>query len=241
MTLSGRLPAPGAILSRVEAVLLDMDGLLIDSEASSFRAWRQAAMERGFQISLDIFRKVVGHSVDESHRIFREILGDEFRPELMRDRKTEIQRSMMQRSGMALKPGARALLDYLSARRIPWAVATSTHAAATRERLEAAGIAGTVQYLVTGDMVEKVKPAPDIYLEAAAQLGVAPAVCLAFEDSENGARAALAAGASVVLVPDLVEPGPDVARQCLMTAGSLYQGIEYLSALDFAGSLRRRE
>ena len=121
--------------------------------------------------------------------------------------------------GVPAKPGAEALHARLRAGGVPCAVATSS--AQAEAALSLGGRLAGFGAVVTGDQVANGKPAPDIYLEAARRLGVAPGDCLALEDSDTGARSALAAGMRVVVVPDLVQPSPAVRAQALLVAASL--------------------
>jgi beta-phosphoglucomutase-like phosphatase (HAD superfamily) len=93
------------------------------------------------------------------------------------------------------------------------AIASGAHPAIIRAAVEAAGLASLFRTIVSADDVPRGKPAPDVYLEAARRLGVAPARCLVIEDSRNGVLAGRAAGARVVLVPNAsAPPGPGVAE-----------------------------
>jgi beta-phosphoglucomutase-like phosphatase (HAD superfamily) len=86
------------------------------------------------------------------------------------------------------------------------AVATSTDTSRAEQKLAEAGLRRHLHAVVGGDQIERSKPEPDIYLRAACLLGAQPSVCLALEDSENGVRAAVAAGMTVVQIPDLIAP-----------------------------------
>jgi beta-phosphoglucomutase-like phosphatase (HAD superfamily) len=98
------------------------------------------------------------------------------------------------------------LLDFFERRQLPAAVATSSDGDYARFSLERAGLAGRFQVVVTSDEVARAKPAPDLYIEAARRLGIAPARCVALEDSAAGVLAARAAGMTAVLVPDMTPP-----------------------------------
>jgi HAD superfamily hydrolase (TIGR01509 family) len=111
---------------------------------------------------------------------------------------------------MPLMDGARELLDLIQQLDIPRAVATSTRSAHALDRLEKADLLHYFEFVVGGDQVTNSKPDPEIYLAATQKLGCNPTSCLAFEDSENGVRAALGAGLRVIQVPDLVAPSANV-------------------------------
>ena len=112
-----------------------------------------------------------------------------------------------------LKTGALPLLEALHAAGIPCAVASSSSVDEIRHRLGHVDVLKYFRSIAGGDEVTHGKPDPALYLLAAARLGVAPEDCIAFEDSENGARAAQAAGVRVVIVPDLKHPPEDVAAR----------------------------
>ena len=108
------------------------------------------------------------------------------------------------------EPGVHEILEYLKENRIPTALASSTRRTAVMEHLDRAGITSYFQRIICGDMVEHGKPAPDIYLKACEELGVAPGQALAVEDSFNGIRSAYAAGLYTVMVPDQLPPTEEI-------------------------------
>lgn len=166
------------------------------------QAWMDSAQEQGLALSRADFLQVVGRGIVESHARLSTLLGGEasFRPVLERARAR-----LSAASGVVfpLKPGAMALLRLLRARGVPCAVASSTYLHEVRRRLAQVGVLDFFQAIAGGDEVARSKPDPAVYLLAAERLSVAPQCCLAFEDSDHGARAAHAAGIAVVMVPDL--------------------------------------
>ena len=111
---------------------------------------------------------------------------------------------------MPVKEGAHELLTYLKSHGYKIAMATSTPWDTVKEHLARTGMTDYFDAVITGDMVEHGKPAPDIYLMAAERLGVAPQNCIGVEDSLSGIRAIHAAGIRAIMVPDLIEPTPEV-------------------------------
>jgi HAD superfamily hydrolase (TIGR01509 family) len=143
-------------------------------------------------------------------------------------------RDGVERTGVTIKPGLVELLDYLEARRLPVAIATSSEAEYAALTLRGAGLAGRVQAIVTGDTVENGKPAPDIYLKAAALVGATPARCVAFEDSEPGIRAVAAAGMIGILVPEAT-PSAVATASASWIVPSLHEGRRLLARLVTRG------
>jgi beta-phosphoglucomutase-like phosphatase (HAD superfamily) len=119
------------------------------------------------------------------------------------------------------------LLEHVSSLGIPTAVATSTRTERAREKLLRAGVLDRFHEVVGGDQVAHSKPSPDIYLRVAELLRVRPRGCLALEDSDNGVRAALAAGMTVVQIPDLLSPSADVLELGHIVLTSLAEVAEY--------------
>jgi HAD superfamily hydrolase (TIGR01509 family) len=198
------------VIARVPAaVVCDMDGLLVDSERMERRVWQAAAAEHGVELSDDRFATFVGHPADESERMLAGYYGAGFDVPAFRAACHRRMRALVEAEGVSLRPGADAWLRFVAGRGIPLALATSSGPALVRERLGA--LLPAFAAVVTRADVARGKPHPDLYLEAAARMGVSPEACLALEDSPTGARSALAAGMAVVVVPDLVPPPPEVA------------------------------
>ena len=205
-----------------EAVLFDMDGLLIDSEPLWLEAETAVMARLGSDWTTGDQAQLLGGSLN---RTVRYLLGKATRPtspgqvaewlmsgvaELVRDR------------GVPLQPGARELLAEVAAAGLPHALVTSSERRFTDAVLARTGLRFDV--LVCADDVSMTKPDPEPYLLAAKLLGAAPASCVALEDSPNGVASAEAAGCRVIAVPSLVPiepaPGRTVVRSLLeLTAG----------------------
>lgn len=203
------------------AILFDLDGLLIDSEAIFHAVELDLLREAG--ASEEAARAALNDLIGRDEATGSALLAERF-PEIDRaamagPRRTRIKAAMAQ--GIPVRPRVFDLLDALDALRLPRAVATnSSHAGALR-KLSDAGLDRRVDAVVGHDMVARPKPDPDVYTEAARLLGVPPSACLAFEDSELGAQAAHAAGCTVVQVPNLA---PSVGRYAHHVAETVWHG-----------------
>lgn len=201
-------------LRRFDAVVFDMDGLLLDSERLIREAWLAIAAERGQVLSHADYAQTIGRPRPDCLLLMAQWFGDAAAAvyDAVDARVTE--RTAVH--GMPLRPGARELLTALQARGVPLTVATSTAQAKAEKRLHAAGLRAFFGSLHGGDRVLRGKPHPDLFELAARTLDLPPERCLVFEDSSLGAQGALAAGMGVVLVPDLKAPEPEVAARCLV-------------------------
>ncbi|GAA2674015.1 HAD-IA family hydrolase [Actinoplanes palleronii] len=180
-------------LSGIRAVLLDMDGTLVESHAAVERAWRVWSAEYG--VDPDAVMIVAhGAPAGTTVRTFLPAASSGDVVNAAAARQLALQYDDL--SDVTPATGAAELLGTLARRGLPWAVVTSADVRLAKARLGAAGI--TPPLLVTVEDVAAGKPAPDGYLQAAAALGVAPADCLVVEDAEVGVRAGRAAGALTV-------------------------------------------
>jgi HAD superfamily hydrolase (TIGR01509 family) len=225
MTASERLPA-----HMYTAAIFDMDGLLLDSERPIRDAWLLAARETGVALSEAAYLTVVGTNDADSKAVLCELVGNERSYRLVRARADALLREHQTRAGYAAMAGASELLSLLGARGVACGVASSTRRAEVRRRLDAAGLAGYFHSISGGDEVVRGKPNPDLFLLAAGRLGVEPDACLVFEDSEAGATGALAAGMSVVMVPDLKKPGVVMQAACVGVLQSLADALPHCDA-----------
>ena len=182
------------------AVLFDMDGLMVDTEPLARAAWQRVVAPYGLTISDSVYERMLGRRTVESAQLVLDALPLPLsRDELVERKTAEFLLSLA--GGVPAMPGLWELLERIEQSGLSWAVATSTPRPVAEIVLGKLGVVGRYMALACGDEVAHGKPAPDIFLLAAARLGVAPAACLALEDSAAGCAAAAAAGIRVVAVP----------------------------------------
>jgi len=209
-------------------VIFDMDGLLLDSEPLYRVTWQTASAELGFPIDDEFYAHFVGRGNDEAERLLRKKFGDAFPLDEFRTRWRRDWNERIDRSPVPGKPGAVALLDLLDEQGIITALATSTPRPLAVRCL--GDLAARFRVLAFGDEVEHSKPAPDLFLLAASRLGFPASECLVLEDSEAGVRAARAAEMAVIMVPDIIEPSPEIAALALHVCRSLEEVWPLLDA-----------
>ena len=193
----------------MRAVLWDMDGTLVDSEKLWDVSLQALYARLGGVLTPEVRVTTVGSSAMGLMRIVYSDLGLEQDPAAMAESSDWLHdyTGELFEQGLTWLPGARELLDELTAAGIPMALVTNTRRTLTERALKSIG-SHYFSASVCGDEVEQAKPAPDPYLRAAQLLGFAPAECLAIEDSVTGSEAAEAAGCPVLVVPNDVEvPG----------------------------------
>jgi len=205
----------------IGAVVFDMDGLMLDTEPLYKAAWQQATSELGWELTDAAYLRLVGLREEESERELVAAFGPRFALDTFRRRWPELFRAAVAGDGITIKDGLIELLAFVEQRRLTMAVATSSHRSYAELSLRRAGLDGRFAIVVTGDESARAKPAPDIYLEAARRLGVAPARCVAIEDSDHGILAARAAGMVPLLVPDLKLPSREAIAAAYRVLPSL--------------------
>ena len=211
----------------VEAVLFDMDGLLLDTEAIYIVALQAAARTLGREMPLDFCHSMIGVPTRECNVLIQAFYGDGFQVDAFRQEYSGHARRLLEAS-IPLKPGVVELLDFLAGRGLPLAVATSAGRHTAEHHLGRAGLLERFVAVATRDDVEHPKPHPGVYLEAARRLGVTPERCIAFEDSNVGLAAAHAAGAMAFMVPDILEPLPEIRAKCVQVMPDLHEALRLL-------------
>ncbi len=185
----------------IDAIILDMDGLMVDTEPLSHQAWNMAVRPYGHTLDEATYQRMVGLRSDQSIQVVLQTFDLPLTADELYAQKNEHYRQLRV-NGVPVMPGLWALLEVIEARHLPWGVATSSSRAQAEEVLAQLGLQEKCHALAAGNEVAHGKPAPDIYLLAAQRLNVAPDRCLALEDSLPGSQAAVAAGMLTVVVPN---------------------------------------
>ena len=206
------------------AAVFDMDGLLLDSERPIRDAWLRAALELDIALLEADYLLAVGANATDSRRVLCAAVGGERQFEAI-DQRARLHLGAQRETGFAVKAGALELLHVLGGMGIVCCVASSTARAEVGRRLQASGLRDHFVAITGGDEVVRGKPQPDLFLLAGERIGIEACRCLVFEDSELGARGALAAGMGVVLVPDLKIPDPAVCAAATMVLHSLADAV----------------
>ena len=184
----------------MSAVIFDMDGVLVDSEAVWDDVRKRFVDEQGGHWQQSAQRDMMGMSSVEWSRYVRDRLGVDMDPEEI-SREVADRVADVYREKLPLLPGAVEAVTSL-AEEWPLGLASSSNRHVIDLVLDLAGIADAFKATVSSEEVGAGKPAPDVYLEAARRLSVDPAACVAIEDSTNGIRSAHAAGMAVIVVPN---------------------------------------
>jgi HAD superfamily hydrolase (TIGR01509 family) len=184
----------------IQAVIFDLDGVLIDSEWLSFQVWQELIASRGGRLDAAAYPGLIGLTAEETaFRLRRQTGVDLEAAESIAWIWEEVTRRISQ--GVEPLPGGRELVQALDQRGFPLAIASNSPSGYIENALAGLGMHQYFRAYVGVDMVTQGKPEPEVYLEAARRLGADPRRCLAIEDSRVGVQAALNAGMRVLAVP----------------------------------------
>lgn len=212
----------------IKAVIFDMDGLMIDTERLLVKYWLEAAHQYGYPMKKEHILGIRSLSAKYAIPKLQAEIGDDFDYYKVRTLRLKLMNEHIEKYGLDEKPGLGELLDYLKEHQYLTAVATATDPERTQRYLGSLDRLKYFDQIVCASMVENGKPAPDIYIEAAARLHVPPAECMALEDSPNGILSAFRAGMHPVLVPDLTQPDEDTRKLLYGCVDHLSKVIELL-------------
>lgn len=193
-------------MKRFDAVIFDMDGLLIDSEQLAMEAFEISCAHYQIEGLQDAVQSCIGTNAQKTREILTPLLEPTVSYSSFRAHWENHYQAAIHSDRLQTKPGAQYLLQHLADLGIPTGLATSSGKEKAIGKLERTGIRDYFSVIVGGNEVTHSKPHPEIYLKAAKQLCANPTECLALEDSENGVKAAYSAGMRVIQVPDLIAP-----------------------------------
>lgn len=207
----------------MKTIIFDMDGVIFDSERAVFNGWLELSRKYGFE-NLEIpYMKCVGVNSKMTKKIFMDYYGEDFPYDKYCKEQSENYHRKYDNGKLPMKKGVVELLTALKENEYEIGIASSTRAEVVRHQIEAAGLMEYFKVIVGGDMVEKSKPAPDIFVKAAKELGGKVESTYVIEDSYNGIRAAYVAGMIPIMVPDMIEPDDEMKEKARYIKGDLLE------------------
>jgi HAD superfamily hydrolase (TIGR01509 family) len=219
----------------IQAVIFDMDGLLVDSEPLAARAMDDFLSGYKRERRAEIDAQLLGRRLTDALEIVKRAYELDESLDALVAKYGEL-RELALAGNTRLMPGAREAIDRCRDLRLRVGLATSAIRVHADRTLKETGLSGLFDAQATGDEVARGKPEPDLFLLAASRLGAAPASCVVFEDAPNGVAASIAAGMQVIAVPNASTEGLDFPIPPTRRADSLATGLEQLGELMAAAS-----
>ena len=209
----------------MRGAIFDMDGLMFDTEKLFAISWAEQARRFGFAPIPEFHRAVCGTSGTLARDTVRKFYpGISDANAFINDGCDRVAEMMAE--SVPEKRGLHEILDYLKGIGLRLAVASSSEAELIRANLAKTGLEGQFDVLLSTSQVARGKPAPDVFLEAARQLGLRPEECYVFEDGINGVKAGIAAGCRTIMIPDLIEPTEEIMGRCAGIYPSLLDALD---------------
>lgn len=212
----------------IRGVLLDMDGVILDSEKLYARFWAAGCAAFGYPMTYSQSLGMRSLSAQAGQEYLSSLFGPDISYAQVRAKRIELMDAYVEEHGIEAKPGINQLLDYLTARGIPYAITTASPNDRIQNHLGRLGLYERFPHICTAHEVAHGKPAPDIYLLGARTIGVPPENCLALEDSYTGLLSAHRAGSLATIVPDLDQPGEQILSIAYARADSLADVIDLM-------------
>lgn len=213
----------------IDGFVFDMDGVLFDTERLCQRCSRVVADTYGIGDIIDnLYQQAIGLNRASEKMLFEQVVGKDFPYDEYRDKCSRQIKQVIAEEGIPVKAGAYMLLQYLKTNRYKIALATSTSKKSAMSHLEMSKMTEYFDVIITGDMVEKGKPDPEIYLRACKGLEIVPQNAVAIEDSPNGLKSATGAGLRTIMVEDMIPYTTSLEPYASMNLKSLTDVLELL-------------
>jgi len=210
-------------IAKPDAVIFDLDGLMIDTEALAFKSYDKVTEVLGVEIPHDLRLQTVGLPFSKFPDLFEKTLPKGTDIDAVMRISDEHYHHSLKFGELTLKPGLMELLDFLQAAEFPIAVATSSCSVTSGLKMNRSGLSEYFEEVVTVDDVARGKPSPDLFLEAAKRLNKKAHTCLVLEDSKLGVKGAAAAGMHVINVPDIIEPDEEIRQLAIHICEDLFE------------------
>jgi HAD superfamily hydrolase (TIGR01509 family) len=215
----------------VQAVIFDMDGLMLDTEKVATRAWKRTFNDLGFTLTDNLNLAMIGRNEPDADAIILQVMGADFPIGRCRRQANACYVALLEKEGIPIKNGLIELLGFLKQRSIMLAVATSTPRFLALHKLRLSGLDSWFSAIVAGDDISRGKPEPDLFLAAARQMNASPNHCVVLEDSPAGIRAGHAAGMVPIMVPDMISPDETIRSLAYAIVPSLWEAKQVISNL----------
>ena len=197
----------------IQTVIFDLDGTLLDTEKYYFAKWKEAMAHFGYHMTDEEAYSVRSLGMPYAPEHFKKLYGEDFDYDKVHTYRRKLTDQVLDEGPIEAKPGAEELLKYLRKKGVRTAIATAGGVERSSSLLKRVGLYDYLDHIVSARQVAHGKPAPDVYLKAAGQLGAEPSACLVFEDVPMGILAGKNAGMRVCAVDDWFSRPQDAKKR----------------------------
>jgi len=215
-------------MRKFDAVIFDMDGLMVDTERIMKEQIKEILKEMGFPATEQSILKLIGLTDSRTKEVLEKEYGKEFHHDIFLKKLLERKQNVYHNEQINVKKGLWELLEFLKKENMKSIVATGTIRENMTLILKRTGLLEHFSLSVCGDEIEKGKPSPDVFIKAVEKLNVPKQKCLILEDSQNGIIAANNAGIEVIFIKDIVTPEKQYMEQIYAECSDLSDVIQYL-------------
>lgn len=215
-------------MKKTELIIFDMDGLMFDTEIVGMQVMMQVLQEYGYQLTKEMYLSLIGTSGQVAKERLLSYFGEDYPLSSIQQTTRDRLIQTIDQEGLRIKPGLTELIQAARQKNIKICIASSSHQSRVSHYLQLANMEQTFDFVISGDMVKRTKPDPEIFLTALAMADVGKNQALVLEDSKNGILASHAAGIPVICVPDLQQPEPAIESLCWAVLPTLQHVIDYL-------------
>lgn len=221
-------------VNKLEAVIFDMDGLLINSEQINIDCWKKIIYKEGIDLDIQVIINTTGSSGKEANEYIRKRINKDLPLDELRTKKEKLFIENVKKNGMPLKKGVVELFNYLGQRHINKILVTSTFEEKASFLLKHADIYNYLDLKIFGSNELRSKPYPDLYNKMKILTKLKSEECLVLEDSENGIKAADSANINVIGIPDIIPISHLRLPHLLATKNDLLEVITYIEDKYFS-------
>ncbi|GAA0178872.1 HAD family phosphatase [Clostridium sediminicola] len=219
-------------MGKIDLVIFDMDGLMFDTEKLSKDIWTRVAEKYGYTFRKGFYDRAIGANSRTTEQMFYDDFGFDFPYDKLRKEKNLLMDEHLRKNKLVIKDGLIECIKYLKENKIKTAVASSSGRVVIDNYMALANIQETFDYIISGDVVTKGKPHPEIFLKCLEYIGVKCENALVLEDSRNGILASIEANIKVVFIPDLAVVEEEIQDKVYQKVKSLKEVPSIIEAIN---------
>ena len=217
-------------MNQPNLAIFDMDGLIFDTERQFSCVLANEMKKKGYIYTEENYHQTLGLARDGARKVMKSLYGDDYPFDEISTLARQALNQIADEGGLRIKKGIPALLDFFTGNKTPCVVASSSPKNAVEKYISSAGLSKYFKECFGGDSIKNPKPAPDIFLNILNMYNIPSNYAVVFEDSENGAIAAINADIPVIIIPDMKSPKKEVLDKSLFVAEDALGALKFLES-----------